>query len=186
MGAMRRIRHRRLASAVGLVGAAAVGVVACQPTDGLSTVAVSYTTDQAGTRELQRRGIDVSWLTCTASYADGDKAYTPGKPPSPGASHTLVDVSCSGETRDRRDITIKGKVTREVSGRCVRGDLTAKVGGEQVFRLDVLGNCGAASQEPGRTPPVTQRPEPGPEVTVTVTKTIWCQGDPVCWPTQGK
>ena len=85
-------------------------------------------------------------------------------------------------------ITITGKVTREVEGKCVRGDLTAKVGGKKWFHVNVLGNCNAPST-PSYTPPTYNAPtyrRPGPTATVTVTKTMWCKGDPTCWPSQGK
>ena len=81
------------------------------------------------------------------------------------------------------------RVTRAVDGRCVRGDLTAKVDGKQWFRVSGLGNCDAPST-PTRTPPATWQPpddgRPAPTVTVTVTRTIWCQKDPNCLPVEGK
>ncbi|MDX6363980.1 hypothetical protein ACFVYF_15865 [Streptomyces sp. NPDC058274] len=189
MGALRRIRRptgrRRVLAAVALGAAGVFGTVACEPGDGLSSAAVAYTTDQTGTKELERRGADVQWLSCTANYGDGNKAFTPGKTPSSSA-HTVANVDCQGQTKDGREITIKGKVTREIDGKCVRGDLTAEVGGKRWFRLDVLGNCNAAST-PTYTPPVTYAPgQPRPTVTVTVTETIWCQGDPTCRPVEGK
>ncbi|MFD2683914.1 hypothetical protein ACFS5L_03390 [Streptomyces phyllanthi] len=143
----------------------------------MNTAAVAYTTDQAGTRELERQGVDVQWLSCTASYGGGTKRTA-----SPSSSaNTVANVDCSGETKDGKDISITGKVTREVDGRCVRGDLTAKIAGKQRFHVDVLGNCDAP--DPTSTPPAGNQPRPGP--TVTVTKTVYCQSQPTCWP-EGK
>ncbi|MFD5516677.1 hypothetical protein [Streptomyces sp. NPDC127066] len=187
MGALRyfrgRTRHGRVLVAVGLGAAGVFAVTGCQPVDGLSTATVAYTTDQTATRELKRQHVDVSWLTCTARLGDAGKAYTPGRSPSP-SENTVATVDCRGQTGDGRDITVKGKVTRAVNGACVRGDLRATVGGRQVFRVKGLGDCDA-----GPTPPVTHHPtngQPDPTVTVTVTRTMWCKGDPTCWPSQGK
>ncbi|MEU5597493.1 hypothetical protein [Streptomyces sp. NPDC020298] len=191
MGAFRHIRYRprrtratRAAAVAGLAAVAVGGVVACQPTD-LSSASVAYTTDRTATAELERQHVKVQWLTCTGSY--GGKGYTPGKTPSPSES-TVVTVDCQGQTDDGRKITVTGKVTKAVDGACVRGDLTAKVGGKRWFHVDGLGNCDA-KPGPTYTPPVTYRPsngQPRPTVTVTVTRTIWCKGDPTCWPVEGK
>ncbi|MEU1405697.1 hypothetical protein ABZ471_25650 [Streptomyces sp. NPDC005728] len=186
MGVLRRIRRRpRPARVLGVAGLAAVtvGVVtACQPGD-LSSATVAYTTDRTATAELGRQHVDVNWLTCTGSY--GKAGYTPGKTPSPSET-TVVSVDCQGETRDGRKITVTGKVTKAVDGACVRGDLTARVAGRQVFHVGGLGDCDATPKPP-YTPPATYRPPGGqPTVTVTVTRTLWCKGDPTCWPVQGK
>ncbi|QFR02538.1 hypothetical protein F9278_13890 [Streptomyces phaeolivaceus] len=150
-------------------------MVACEG-GGLNTGAVAFTTDQLGTEELERQGLDVQWLNCTASY-DGDGKKSEG----PSASvATVANVDCQGEDKEGRKITVTGKVTKEVNGRCVRGDLTAKVGGKEWFHVEGLGNCEApASDRPG------QPGQPGPTVTVTVTQTIWCRKDPACVP-EGK
>ncbi|MGW7263616.1 hypothetical protein [Streptomyces sp. NPDC054842] len=185
MGVLRHSRRRtgrgRLHGLAALGAVAVFGVAACEPGDGLSSASVAYTTDQAGTKELERRGVDVQWLSCTANYGDRDKVSTPGKSSSPTV-RTVADVDCQGETKSGQDITITGEVTREVNGKCVRGDLTAKVGGKQRFRLSVLGNCDAAG-----TPPVSYDPRrPGATVTVTETQTIWCENYPSCRPVEGK
>jgi hypothetical protein len=180
----RRVAGRRIPAVAGLAVVTVLGVAACDPVDGLSSAAVAYTTDQAGTKELERQHVDVQWLSCSASYGD-NKAYTPGQTPSASA-RTVANVDCRGRSKDGRDITIKGKVTREVQGKCVRGDLTARVGGREWFHVNGLGNCNAVST-PTYTPPTYRAPtygRPGP--TVTVTRTIWCKGDPTCWPVQGK
>lgn len=166
-----------MAGAIGLVAVAVGGLTACDP-GGLSAATVAYTTDQTATKELERRHVDVRWLTCTAGY--GNRG---GATPSAG-EETVATVDCRGQTRDGRDISVTGKVTRAVEGSCVRGDLTAKVGGKERFRVSGLGDCDATPspvRPPGNGPGPAQ-----PTVTVTVTRTIWCQGDPTCWPVQGK
>lgn len=157
-------------AAVAVFAVVAVGgVAACDPNGAVSSATIAYTTDQVATKELDRQNADVRWLTCTASYDDGGSTPT-------SSANTVATVDCNGETNDGQDIKVKGKITRTVSGACVRGDLTATVGGKQWFHVEGLGNCDAT------TPPVNN-PEPnGDTVTVTVTKTIWCQGDPQCWP----
>ncbi|MFI5821052.1 hypothetical protein ACIA8I_18310 [Streptomyces rishiriensis] len=156
MGALRRIWLLPAAAV------AALGVVACEP-GGLSSMSVAYTTDEATTAEIQRRHVNVRWLTCTARYEDQGRA---------GAA---ASVDCRGKTGDGRDITVTGKVTRAVDGTCVRGDLTAVVGKKQLFRVSGLGDCGSATPSPvGRSPggPAgTARPDVRPTVTVTVTVT---------------
>ncbi|MEW2166138.1 hypothetical protein AB0912_24515 [Streptomyces sp. NPDC007084] len=188
MGALRRIRSRtargRTLAALTLGAAGVFGATACEPGGGLSPATVAYTTDQTATRQLERQNVDVRWLTCTANYGNAGKGYTPGKSPAP-TENTVASVDCRGQTGDGRDIVVKGKVTRAVNGACVRGDLTGTVGGRQKFHVSGLGNCDTAGNP---TPPATYRPPngPAPTVTVTVTKTMWCKGDPTCWPTQGK
>jgi hypothetical protein len=177
--------RRRVLVGVGIAAAGVFGVAACQPGDGLSSAAVAYTTDRTATKELQRQHVNVRWLSCTASYGSANKAYTPGKATS-ATENTVASVDCQGQTDDGRDITVKGKVTRAVDGACVRGNLVATVGGKEWFHVNGLGNCDATNAP---TPPVTFNPTnggPNPTVTVTVTKTMWCKGDPTCWPAQGK
>ncbi|GHD98754.1 lipoprotein [Streptomyces alanosinicus] len=180
----------------GLVVVGGAAVVACQPT-GLGAATAAYTTQTTATDALRRQHVDVSWLSCTGNYGNGGR--TAGRTPSPSET-TVVSVDCRGETRDGRRITVTGKVTRAVDGACVRGDLTAKVGGRQVFHVDGLGDCDAApgptykppTYEPPTYKPPTYKPptyHPGggrPTVTVTVTETVWCKGDPTCWPVAGK
>ncbi|MET7377610.1 hypothetical protein ABZT08_02085 [Streptomyces sp. NPDC005526] len=191
MGVPRRIgqrpRGRRVMAVAGLAAVAVGGAVACDP-GGLNSAAVAYTTDKTATTELNRRHAAVRWLTCTAGYEGGDRARTPGTRAPSASVTTVATVDCQGRTKDGRRITVTGKVTRAVDGACVRGNLTAKVGGKVWFHVDGLGDCDAA---PGPTyaPPVTHRPThdgPGPTVTVTVTRTLWCKGDPTCWPVEGK
>ncbi|RPE44022.1 hypothetical protein EDD90_7245 [Streptomyces sp. Ag109_O5-1] len=189
MGALRRIwRRPRAARVAAVAGLAAVGVggmAACQPSD-LNTATVAYTTDQTATAELKRQHVDVSWLTCTGNYGSSAKATKTAqatRTPSPSGT-TVVSVDCKGKTKDGRAITVTGRVTKAVSGACVRGDLVAKVGGKEWFHVKGLGNCDATPGPSYSYRPPTYGRQPGP--TVTVTKTIWCQGDPKCWPVQGK
>ncbi|MEU9455599.1 hypothetical protein [Streptomyces sp. NPDC048277] len=183
MGALRRIWRRpratRVAAVAGLVVLGAGGAVACQPSD-LNTATVAYTTDQTATAELKRQHVDVSWLTCTGNYGSASKATGT---PSPSET-TVVSVDCRGKTKDGRNITVTGKVTKAVNGACVRGDLVAEVGGKEWFHVKGLGNCTATPGPSYSYRPPTYGQQPGP--TVTVTRTIWCQGDPKCWPVQGK
>ncbi|MEU8886478.1 hypothetical protein [Streptomyces sp. NPDC048442] len=180
MGAMRRIRHRRTLAAIGVAGAAVAGVTACEPgaADGLSSFAVALTTDQRGTSALQRAGVDVDWMTCTATVGETGRATArAGRATgSPGPRRSVATVACEGQSRDGREIRIAGKVTDERDGRCVRGDLTAKVSGRTVFRVSVLGNCNAPTTGPTSAPPTwptpttgpTHRPTGKPTTTVTV------------------
>ncbi|WP_440582096.1 hypothetical protein [Streptomyces flavofungini] len=193
MGALRRsygrakgspgLRRRRAAPvlcAVGLAGAAALGVTACDPANGgLNTSAVALTTDQMGTKELERQHLDVAWLSCTAHYED---RVTPSSGSSAEESVDVI-VDCQGESGDGEDITIKGSVHSVVDGACVRGNLTAKVEGKVWFHVDVLGNCDAGGGDNGggdngggggqpdqpTQPPTQEEPQPGPTTTVTVT-----------------
>ncbi|GAA3304446.1 hypothetical protein GCM10020295_55560 [Streptomyces cinereospinus] len=100
---------------------------------------------------------------------------------SPTASvRTVADVDCEGETSDGRAIAVNGTVTRAVAGACVRGDLTARAGGTEWFRVSGLGDCGATS-----APHVDAPPGAGPTTTVTVTETVHCRSAATCGP-EGK
>ncbi|MFJ5835848.1 hypothetical protein ACIQGO_03520 [Streptomyces shenzhenensis] len=192
MGVFSRIRRRprgaRVTAAAGLAALAVGGAVACQP-GGLSTATVAYTTDRTATARLEQQHIDVSWLSCTG----GDEGRTAGgtatgRTPSSTES-TIISVDCQGRTEDGKDITVKGRITKAVDGACVRGDLVAAVDGTQRFHVNGLGDC-SATPGPAHTPPATYRapsgPRSAPTVTVTVTRTLWCQSDPGCRPVAGK
>ncbi|WP_351227468.1 hypothetical protein [Streptomyces sp. NPDC002133] len=146
--------YRHVLAAIGPAGAAAVGTAACEPgTGGLSTMVVSCTTDTTGTRALERAGVDERWLSCTSTL----NSTTTASPSPP----SVATVDCEGETGDGTEITLTGKVTQEVGGRCVRGDLTAKAGTRTAFRADVLGDCAAPVRPPAGTPPPdTAHPAP--------------------------
>ncbi|MFF4583988.1 hypothetical protein [Streptomyces sp. NPDC001388] len=152
MGALRRMRLLLV------VPVAVGGAVACEPGGGVSSASVAYTTDQAATAEIERRDVDVRWLTCTG-----------------GTEDRLVSVECQGETGDGRDVSVDGKVVRAVDGKCVRGDLRAVVGKKEVFRVSGLGDCGSATPSPVG-PSGSARPGGQPTVTVTVTVTRTVQG----------
>jgi hypothetical protein len=149
------------------VVAAVAGAAACDPQGGLNSASIAVTTDRVGTGALERNGVDVQWLSCTAGV-DGDRAG--GAQPS-ASVRRIADVDCTGKTGQGEAITLTGKVTQELGGRCVRGDLTAKTGGKSVFRADVLGNCDAAPSTAVVNPPPAGGPGPVVTVTVTVTET---------------
>ncbi|MGW2176645.1 hypothetical protein ACWCXX_00865 [Streptomyces sp. NPDC001732] len=168
-----RRRPRRFLAASVLAGAAVAGVAACEPVDGLNSVSIAVTTDRVGTSALERNGVDVQWLSCTAGV---DRGRTGTSTPSASAPR-VAKVDCTGKTGSGKDIALTGKVTQEVGGRCVRGDLSATEGERSVFRADVLGNCDAAPS----AGVVTQPPPAGgggfrPTVTVTVTVTEGFRG----------
>ncbi|MFD7131742.1 hypothetical protein [Streptomyces sp. NPDC059894] len=200
MGVSRRIRLRphgrpharwhggpyrmRAVAVAGLAVVTVGGVAACEP-GGLSATSVAYTTDETATAEIERRDVDVRWLTCTAEYGDGGTGGSGAE-----TAVSVASVDCEGETGDGRDITVDGQVTRAVDGSCVRGDLRAVVGDKQLFRVAGLGDCASATPSPV-DPPASAQPaqpaEPGrPTVTVTVTHTVWCQDGGDCGPAQKK
>lgn len=181
MGVLRRIwarpRGARVAGAAGLVVLAVGGAVACDAV-GMSTASIAWTTDKTVTDELERQKADVQWLTCRASYGgDGD-----GSTPSAG-EETVAEVDCTGKTKDGKEITVDGLVTRAIDNKCVRGHLTAKVDGKTWFEVDGLGDCDGTPSP--ITPPSGGAQQPGPTVTVTVTRTVYCKEEPQCWP-EGK
>ncbi|MFC0597475.1 hypothetical protein [Streptomyces palmae] len=143
---MRLLRH--LGRGRVLPAAAAVSVVfaaatACEPQDeqGLTAVSAAYTTDEVATKALERGGIDVRWLSCTGN-AKGDEVAGSSRKPI-----RAVDVDCRG-TAEKHDaeIRVTGVVTYQRKGRCVRGDLTAKVAGRKAFHASLIGDCGPTSR----------------------------------------
>ncbi|MCT9087739.1 hypothetical protein N4G70_02550 [Streptomyces sp. ASQP_92] len=163
----RRAAHPALAAAI--AAAALALTTACDPVGGLNSAAVAVTTDQVATAALQHQHVDIKWLTCTAHLDNGPRAT----PSAGSATKDVADVTCDGETKDGRPITVRGTVTQEVEGRCVKGDLTAKVADRTVFRASVLGDCTAPAPTTTR---VTPAPGGHPTVTVTVTVTQSFQG----------
>ncbi|GHC42142.1 hypothetical protein GCM10010349_02760 [Streptomyces flavofungini] len=126
------------------MAAAGLGLTACDPVEGdMSTSAVAITTDKMGTRELERQHAEVDWLTCTASFIGRDKKASESDEP------RAAQVDCRGQSDDDEVITIKGRVTEVQNGACVRGHLTAKVGSEEWFRVDALGNCDHTPDDDG-------------------------------------
>ncbi|ATW48464.1 hypothetical protein [Streptomyces peucetius] len=160
-----RTRARRALAATAAAAAAVGALAACEPTaGGLNSAAVAVTTDRTATSTLERLRFDVAWLSCTAE-ADGGAAAG-SRSASPSAA-TRATVDCQGETRAGQDITVTGKVTEERAGKCVRGNLTARIEKKIVFQATMLGDCSAA--------PSTAPADPGapqPTVTVTVTETV--------------
>jgi hypothetical protein len=175
---------RRCGIAAGLLTAAAVGVVACDPVGGLSTSAVAITTDQVGTKALKTDGVDVRWMSCTATVGHRSSARSTRT----STADSVASVDCQGEAKGGQKIIITGRVTEERDGRCVKGHLVARVAGRKVFEANVLGDCSArptATRTATRTPTATTTPRPTvtrtvtpstrppstPRVTVTVTAT---------------
>jgi hypothetical protein len=169
-----------------------LGAAACDPVDGgMNSAAVAITVDRMATKELERQHLDVLWVSCTATFKD--KSTPAGGTPK---RDTVATVDCQGQAKEGKgsgttDISVKGKVWKVVDGRCVRGDLTAKVGGKEWFRVDVLGDCsgGGDSPQPSHEPsdpPASHQP-PAPTVTVTVTADPPPQEpDPTCSCFKGK
>ncbi|MEW2524922.1 hypothetical protein [Streptomyces sp. NPDC047071] len=174
------------------VGATGFALAACDPVEGdMSTSAIALTTDKMGTAELERQHLDVAWFNCTASFVkkDGDGKRKATDEP------REAEVDCQGKSEGAdggKAIVLKGRVTDVRNGKCVRGNLTARVEGKEWFRVDVLGNCqgGKGNDDDGdkgdgdhgggrHTPPARHDPgrdEPGPTATVTVTE----RPDPTC------
>ncbi|MFF8692535.1 hypothetical protein ACF08W_10035 [Streptomyces sp. NPDC015144] len=167
-------RGRRVPAASALVVAAVLGVAACEPTGGLNSASIAVTTDRVGTGALESNGVNVRWLSCSAGV-DGARAW--GASPAASVPRS-ANVDCTGRTGNGEAITLSGKVTQELGGRCVRGDLTARTGGRSVFRADVLGDCNAPPQTSVITPAPPAAGGNGfrPTVTVTVTVTETTRG----------
>ncbi|MEV7401261.1 hypothetical protein AB0N93_12800 [Streptomyces sp. NPDC091267] len=159
-----------------LAGAVVAGLAACDPVDGLNTASIAVTTDRTGTRALEHEGIDVQWLSCTARTGGGGGAASAARSGSPTATRRVADVDCHGRTKDGKDISLSGKVDREVEGRCVRGDMTARADGRTVFRATMLGNCDAAPSTPAGGNGGGGGGGSRPTATVTVTVTAYPQG----------
>ncbi|MGW8376183.1 hypothetical protein [Streptomyces sp. ODS28] len=175
------LRRKRLLIAAGALCAALAATTACDPAaaGGLNSTAVALTTDQTGTKALERAGVKVQWLSCTSQVGERKPAQGAATA-NPHATHNVAAVDCRGQTTDGKDITLKGKVIEERNGRCVRGGLVARVEGRVVFEASVLGNCSAAPTptQPPHTPPPfptpshTQAPQPTDWPRPTVTETV--------------
>ena len=159
---------RRTLPLLAACAAAVAGVTACEPVaGGLNSAAVAITTDRTATSTLERLTFDVAWFSCTAK---ADASPAPAASGTPAAPRSAT-VDCQGETESGQDITLTGKVTEERAGKCVRGDMTAKVDKKVVFQATMLGDCDAAT--PSSAPPRPEQPRPGqPRPTVTVTVTV--------------
>ncbi|WP_229859216.1 hypothetical protein [Streptomyces poonensis] len=146
----------------------------------MNSAAVAYTTEDTATQALERQGHDVRWMTCKSSYdrvndpnRDGNEyqntdRYSSGDrygsqaryqdDDAPRYNSSVQEVDCKGETIEGQPIRIYGTVSREIDGRCVRGDLTARVDDRQVFRADVLGDCDSRGGDGWNTPPANDNP----------------------------
>ncbi|MEU0812000.1 hypothetical protein [Streptomyces sp. NPDC005970] len=135
---MGALRHQRNGLFAVVAVALAIGALAaCEPRNdsGLNSIGVAFTTDRVSTRALEKGGIDVRWMTCNADVK--------GKHTSGPSRDAKASVDCRGRTNDDRAIRVTGTVTYERKNICVRGDLTAKVDGHQVFQANVIGDCNA-------------------------------------------
>ncbi|MFD0023797.1 hypothetical protein [Streptomyces sp. NPDC058382] len=170
MGTSRAWRSRRIhrfPAVIALAGAAVAGLTACDPVNGLNSASIAVTTDRTATRALEHEGVDVQWLSCTARTGGGAKSGSPT-----ASTERIADVDCNGRTKGGKDISLRGKVDREVEGRCVSGDMTAKAAGKTVFRATTLGNCDAAPTTSAPPPPAAGSGGGGARPTVTVTVTV--------------
>ncbi|CAM5736864.1 hypothetical protein SHIRM173S_09625 [Streptomyces hirsutus] len=151
-------RRRRPVLAVGFAVVAVGGAVVCEP-GSVGSAAVALTTDKTVTQELNRQKDGVRWLRCTASY--GDDASASSRSAS-ASEKTVATVDCDGETENGKEITVTGKITHAVNGACVRGDITAKVDGEQVFRVDGLVIATPPARRRWASPRTAARGPPSP------------------------
>ncbi|MFH8979799.1 hypothetical protein [Streptomyces varsoviensis] len=108
---------------------------------------MSVTTDQLATRALERNNVPVQWLACSGQV-EGTGKKDKGSPP----PVTAVGVDCQGQTKDGKKIIVYGRVTGISGDSCVRGNLTAKVGGKTVFTATVLGSCDGDGDSDGESP----------------------------------
>lgn len=167
------LRHRRALAALGVIATAGAAVAACDPVGGMSSATVSITTDKTATDKLKQDGVNVQWLSCTAKVNGGG---TSTRTPAPSSTHSVATVDCRGRTKDNKAITVTGKVTEVRDDRCVRGDLTAKVGDRTVFKVNVLGDCNAPAPTATTHPKPPGKPGSHPTATVTVTVTETFRG----------
>ncbi|MBB5933034.1 hypothetical protein [Streptomyces zagrosensis] len=151
MGATRQARRwRHTVIALGALGTAVGTLAACDDVEGgLRATTVAVTTDKVGTRALERGGIDVQWLTCTAQIKREDDGKGNDRSKAPRSRNEgRAQVSCRGETNGNQDLKIDGLVTYVREDRCVRGDLTGTLEGRVVFEADLIGEC--AGGQPNR------------------------------------
>ncbi|MFC5720167.1 hypothetical protein ACFP1Z_08300 [Streptomyces gamaensis] len=150
MGASRRSRGGKAwcaAGALALLAPAALALTGCEPAGGgLDVSTVSYTTGDLAAARLKQAGYDVAWLDCLG------KADAGGGTPASGSPRpvTAVGVDCKGMTADKRAIIVYGRVTGIDGTSCLRGRLTAKVAGKEVFTASVLGDCSGTGTATGR------------------------------------
>lgn len=158
---------RRRTTVAGMVVAVVViGATACDPGGErtLSAASVARTTEHTAQNTLERIGFDVRRIGCTATVpGEGGRAK-------PADGDGAATVACEGRTRDERPIAVKGKVTDETPGLCVRGDLDARVDGELVFEARYLGRCDKGRTRAPAVRETDQRTRPAPTRTRTRTE----------------
>ncbi|AZK94005.1 hypothetical protein [Streptomyces tsukubensis] len=163
------VRLRALAAAVA-VAAAAAGTTACEPRERtLSSSSVAMTTKHTARATLERIGFDIRSFSCTATVA-GERSRT-GPSAVPAGAPGTATVACEGSTRTGQAVALKGKVTDETAGACVRGDLDARVDGKLVFEAQYLGQCDKGRSRAPATRTPGERPRPAVTKTVKVTGT---------------
>ncbi|MFE5854958.1 hypothetical protein ACFQ61_17335 [Streptomyces sp. NPDC056500] len=168
-------RSRRVLVSCALTGAvvaATTALTGCEPvSNGLNSSAVAITTDRTATNALERLGFQVGWFSCTAELGEKGRSAAP-------TESGFASVDCEGETDSDQRITLKGRVTDERAGTCIRGDLTTRISGKVVFTATFLGDC--ESQPTRTTRPVEppDRSNGGPRATVTVTETVTVTAEP--------
>lgn len=169
-------RCRRVLGALVATGAAIAALTACEPASAeLNSSAVAVTTDRTATRAMERLGYRVSWFSCTARLGSGESSGTT-------AAAGFATVDCEGETKSDQPIRLKGRVTDERAGTCIRGNLTTHINDRLAFTATFLGDC---DSQPSGKPSGTSRPTgPGagrggePAATVTVTETVTVTAEP--------
>ncbi|QDY80881.1 hypothetical protein FQU76_09155 [Streptomyces qinzhouensis] len=171
VGRTTAVRLRAVAAAVAVVAAAA-GTTACEPGGSrtLSSSSVAMTTKHTARATLERIGFDIRSFSCTATVP-GERGRT-GSSAGPSAAPGTATVACEGRTRTGQAIALKGKVTDETAGTCVRGDLDARVDGKLVFEARYLGQCDKGRSRAPATRTPGERPRPTVTKTVKVTETV--------------
>ncbi|MCM2388500.1 hypothetical protein [Streptomyces albipurpureus] len=165
-------RRRRVLAVLAVTGAAIAGLTACEPASAeLNSSAVAVTTDRTATRAMERLGYKVSWFSCTARLGGtGESGAT--------APAGYATVDCEGETKSGQPITLKGRVTDERSGTCIRGDLRTRINDKLAFTATYLGDCDSQPSGTPRPSGPANRPGDEPRATVTVTETVTVTAEP--------
>ncbi|MFJ8232324.1 hypothetical protein ACIQ9E_20535 [Streptomyces sp. NPDC094448] len=168
-GGTAAVRLRALAATVAVAAVAAAGT-ACEPRERtLSSSSVAMTTEHTARSTLERIGFDIRSFDCTATVP-GERGRT-GPSAVPAGAPGQATVACEGRTRTGQPVALKGKVTDETAGACVRGDLDARVDGKLVFEAQYLGRCDRGRSRAPATRTPGERPRPAVTTTVEVTAT---------------
>ncbi|MET8012579.1 hypothetical protein ABZU86_12580 [Streptomyces sp. NPDC005271] len=160
MGVLSQVRQGRALPALAAALAVAVAVTGCEPRDGggVSSISVAVTTDRVASRALEKGGVGVRWLTCTADLKSDRTVGASASGESRRTGRTDATVNCRGRTENDKDIKVTGKVTYVRENHCVRGDLTGKVDGRKVFEAKVIGECDGGGRETERPGPTRSHP----------------------------